>query len=296
MRALHIDTGREMRGGQWQALYLMEGLAARQIDCTLAAREGSPLAEAARGRGITVVPLGVVTIWREARRADIVHAHTGRAHTLAAVTGARNLVVSRRVAFPAGEGLASRWKYGRAGRFIAVSEYVRGLLLRAGVSPDKVRVVYDGVPLLPPARLARKVLAPATEDARKGSALAREAARAAGVEVRFSANLADDLREAGLFLYLSEQEGLGSGALLAMSAGVPVVASRVGGLPEAVEDGVTGLLVDNAPAAVAAAISRLMGDDAWRAELGRRARARVEERFTLERMVEGTRKVYEELL
>ena len=296
MRSLHIDTGREMRGGQWQALYLMEGLAARRIDCTLMARSGSPLAVAARERGIAVVRPGLARIWSEARRADIVHAHTGRAHTLAAVAGAGNLVVSRRVAFPVGDGLASRWKYGRAARLIAVSEHVRGLLSRAGVAPDKVRVVCDGVPLLSPARLTRKVLAPATDDARKGSALAREAARIAGVEVQFSANLPEDLREAGLFLYLSEQEGLGSGALLAMSAGVPVVASRVGGLPEAVEHGVTGLLVDNEAEAVAEAIRRMLGDDAWRAELGRRARARVEERFTLGRMVDETRKVYEELL
>ena len=43
MRILHLDSGREMRGGQWQALRLMEGLAAAGVDQTLLARAGSPL-------------------------------------------------------------------------------------------------------------------------------------------------------------------------------------------------------------------------------------------------------------
>ena len=45
-----------------------------------------------------------------------------------------------------------------------------------------------------------------------------------------------------MFVYITESEGLGSAVLLAMAAGTPVIASRVGGLPEAIEDGVNGLL------------------------------------------------------
>ena len=61
MRILHLDPGREMRGGQWQALRLIEGLAAEGVESTLLARAGSPLFEAAQARGWRVEPIG---LWR----------------------------------------------------------------------------------------------------------------------------------------------------------------------------------------------------------------------------------------
>ena len=51
MRILHLDAGREMRGGQWQVLRLIEGLAADHVESTLLAREGAPLYVAARKQG-----------------------------------------------------------------------------------------------------------------------------------------------------------------------------------------------------------------------------------------------------
>jgi len=81
-----------------------------------------------------------------------------------------------------------------------------------------------------------------------------------------------------------------------MSAGVPVIASRVGGLCEVIEDGVTGFLIQNDPAAIAGLIRRLMNDPALRAALGRKARERARERFSLQRMVDDTLKVYHEVL
>ena len=61
---------------------------------------------------------------------------------------------------------------------------------------------------------------------------------------QISQHLEADLRDAAMLVYLTASEGLGSGALLAMSAGVPVIASRVGGLPEIVRHRETGLLVE----------------------------------------------------
>ena len=285
-----------MRGGQWQALYLMRGLREAGHDCALLAPAGSPLSKHAATDGFDARRLGLPRLWRLGRRADIVHAHTGRAHALAALAGAPRLVVSRRVAFPVQRGWASRWKYSRAARFIAVSEHVRQALLEADIAGERISVVYDGVPLLEQARPSRRVIAPATDDPRKGSRLVREAAERAGVEVHFSSNLAAELREAGLFVYVTEQEGLGSGALLAMAAGVPVVASRVGGLEEVVEHGVTGLLADNDPETLASSIRTLLEDRATAAEFGRRARERIKQRFSLEEMVNGTLNVYREVL
>ncbi len=293
MRVLHVDTGREMRGGQFQALFLMEELTRRGSECVLAAPARSPLARRAAEAGIEVRPLGLSGLLRWGRGFDLVHVHTGRAHTLAALAMLEPLVVSRRVAFPVGRGPFSRWKYRRAARYIAISRHVKGVLEAAGVPAERIRVVYDGVPLLPPA-MGNRLVAVDSGDPRKGRALAEEAARLAGVPVQFSADLVRDLRGAACFLYLSDSEGLGSGALLAMSAGVPVVASRVGGLPEIVEDGVTGLLVENRPPEIAAAILRLMDDPELRARMGAEARRRVEQRFTIEKMVDGTVAAYQE--
>ena len=59
MRILHLDAGREMRGGQWQVLRLIEGLAAAGVESTLLAREDAPLFTAARKLGWRVQPLGI---------------------------------------------------------------------------------------------------------------------------------------------------------------------------------------------------------------------------------------------
>jgi starch synthase len=114
--------------------------------------------------------------------------------------------------------------------------------------------------------------------------------------VRFSKNLIEDLRSAAVFVYITELEGLGSAALLAMAAGAVVLASRVGGLPEIVEDGVTGSLTTNDARNVAEGIEQLLGDPVLLARISVAARARVEKEFTIERMVNGTIAVYERML
>jgi hypothetical protein len=300
MRILHVDTGQEMRGGQWQALRLMEGLRARGVECALLARAGSPLFEAARRAGCTVAPAGLARAALMARRCDLVHAHDARAHTLAALAGGAPLVVSRRVAFGGTGGALSRWKYGCAARFIAVSEFVKSTLVARGVPAGKIAVVYDGVPLLDaagPAGGPPRVLAPDTSgDPEKGLGLARQAAQLAGVELELSASLERDLPGAAVLVYITHSEGLGSGALLAMSAGVPVVASRVGGLPEIVRHRENGLLVENRAEAIAAAIRELLDDPPFSRRLALAGRHTVEERFTLEQMIRGVTEVYRQVL
>lgn len=296
MRILHVDTGREMRGGQWQVIELVRGLIARGDQCLLLAPRDSMLLGRAVATGLPARPLTAASLWRESRRHDVVHAHSGRAHTLAAVAASCRLVVSRRVAFPIGRDPASRWKYRRAARYIAVSEYVRGTLTAAAVLEDRVVVIYDGSPLLAESSRRGGAVAPATDDPRKGTALVRRAASLGGFDVRYTSQLRADLADAGLLVYLSDEEGLGSGVLLAMSAGVPVVASRVGGLIEIVEDEVTGLLVENQPAAVAAAVNRLRADPERARAMGLRGRERVRTEFTLEKMVARTADVYREVI
>ena len=292
MRILHLDAGKEMRGGQWQVLRLMEGLAAAGVESTLLARRDGPLFEAARQRGWCAEPWGLVRTMLLARRHDLIHAHDARSHTLGAIVSSERLVVSRRVAFPVG----SAGKYRRSRRYLAVSEFVKSVLVAGGVPEEKIAVVYDGVPLLEPAR-GSSVAAPANAgDPCKGAPLAVEAARLAGVELKLSTDLERDLRDAAVFVYITHSEGLGSGALLAMSAGVPVVASNVGGLPEIIRHGENGLLVENTPQAIAAAVRQLLDNPAFARRVGDAARRTVMERFTVDQMVRRTMEVYRQVL
>ena len=81
----------------------------------------------------------------------------------------------------------------------------------------------------------------------------------------------------------SRREGYGMACAEAMAHGRPVVASAVGGLLDLVEDGVTGLLVPpRDPAALRAALERLLGDAALRCRLGEAARERARERLSRE--------------
>jgi glycosyltransferase involved in cell wall biosynthesis len=95
----------------------------------------------------------------------------------------------------------------------------------------------------------------------------------------------------------SLDEALSNVVLESMAAGAPTVATRVGGTPEAVVDGVNGLLVPPADApAMAAAIERLLTDAELATRLGRAARQSIHERFTVERMVHATEQLYLDLL
>src|SRR5436853_5063775 len=102
MRILHLDAGGEMRGGQWQVLRLLEGLAAAGVESTLLARRDAPLFAAARKQGWRVEPLGLMRAVGLMRAHHVIHAHDARSHTLGACLRRLPLVVSRRVAFPAG--------------------------------------------------------------------------------------------------------------------------------------------------------------------------------------------------
>jgi glycosyltransferase involved in cell wall biosynthesis len=295
---LHIDSGVEMRGGQWQALYLMRGLAAAGHRMRLLAPAGSPLMEAALADAMDGRPIGIAALAGATAGIDLIHAHDARAHTLA-LLGGKPAVVSRRVAFPVRRGVGSRWKYGRAAHYIAVSRFVRQTLIDANIQSDRITVVYDGVPLdTPPPKSQRRsgVVALDSDDPGKGKKILEQAAALANVAVHFSTNLMRDLPRAAVFVYITELEGLGSAALLAMAAGAPVLASRVGGLPEIVEDGVTGLLTSNDPKAIAKGIQRLLADPALAARLSTCARARVEREFSIAKMVGETVHVYERML
>lgn len=100
-----------------------------------------------------------------------------------------------------------------------------------------------------------------------------------------------------IFVMSSITEGLGTSILDAMACAKPVVGTRAGGIPEAVTDEDTGLLVTpHDEAALAAAIIRLLKDPVLAARFGASGRQRAAEYFSVERMVSETQHVYQKAL
>jgi glycosyltransferase involved in cell wall biosynthesis len=356
MRVLHVDTALSWRGGQNQVLLTARGMAARGQEVRLACRNGGALAERARAEGLSTVgvgfrgdlwPPGLATLAGVLRsfRPDVVQLHDPHAVSagllaLRFAPGAA-AVATRRVDFPL-RGLLSRWKYASCGRVIAVSRAIADVLEGGGLPPDRIRVVYEGVPDRPPAqggeealralgipegspvignvaaltphkdhetliRAAALVLERVPEarfvilgEGELRSTLERQAAGLGlGDRCVFAGfrNDLDRLLPAFTLLCLSSRlEGLGTSLLDAMCFGVAIVATTAGGIPEAVEDGVTGTLVPPGDAAaLARALLDLLENEGRRRALAAAARHRFEERFSAGRMVDETLRVYHEV-
>jgi glycosyltransferase involved in cell wall biosynthesis len=106
----------------------------------------------------------------------------------------------------------------------------------------------------------------------------------------------DLLASFDVFAYPSLFEGLCLGVIEAQAAGVPVVATPVGGIPENVVDGETGLLVPpRDPEALARAILRVLDDPQLARAMAERARPRVLERYSRERMIDRTLALYDSM-
>lgn len=167
MRSLHIDTERTWRGGEQQLFYTLEELRERGLPATLLAQPSSLLLQRALAAGLDAHEfpirgeLDLAAARQLARllcgdRFDLIHAHTPHAHAIALVARwftpadrSPKLVVSRRVDFTIRRrgdflGLGAS-KYNRADAVVAVSKAVRDILVRDGVTPDRITVVYEGI-------------------------------------------------------------------------------------------------------------------------------------------------------
>jgi glycosyltransferase involved in cell wall biosynthesis len=110
-------------------------------------------------------------------------------------------------------------------------------------------------------------------------------------------NVVEKLAQAHIFTLISNWEGFPLTTIEAMRAGLPVVASNVGGVAEAVEDGVTGYLVERGDIeTLRTRLSGLINNVRLRQEMGKKGREKYESEFTFYDMFERTCQVYEEVL
>jgi glycosyltransferase involved in cell wall biosynthesis len=222
-----------------------------------------------------------------------------------------------------------------ASRLITVSEFDRRLALEARIAaPDRIVTVHNGMPDVPPAlradpaRTPPKIVMVARFEPQKDHATLIRAlgglrdlpweldligegpgmpamqalAGQLGVaeRIRFLGQRTDVHRlvaEAQLAALITNWEGLPLSILEAMRAGLPVVASDVGGIAETIRDGQTGYLVGRGKVdSVREQLGRLLGDPVLRRSFGAAGRALYERQFTLEHCVSRTLAVYEAVL
>lgn len=361
--SLHVNTARNWRGGERQTLLLLEGLRQRGHQTALVCPPGSPLARRSEDSGIAVHALSM----RSARdlmkfrqlvgqlNPQIVQYHTAHAHSsglLARVGMATNpkTVVQRRVGFSihrSGFPGLTHLKYGRSvDRFIVSSRQIGRVLQADGISNDRIEVVHDGVPPLPPATIdrdeIRRSIGLGTDTLLIGSVgsltrekghvhlidamaqlsnkeaqphlvlvgegdqekLLRDRARQHRLEDRIhlvgfqeQEQISSWFGAFDLYLQPSLEEGLCTSILDALSLELAVVASDVGGIPELIEDRVTGRLVPPADTQqLARVIDELLDDPTSAQKMASRGKPHARNHFSADAMVEGTIEVYRQVL
>ncbi len=230
------------------------------------------------------------------------------------------------------EKISAKW----ADRIICVSDYDRNLAIYHRVASEaKLRTIHNGIPLMKEINLGQsdmgnviriimvarfskpkdqaqllnaisrldcrdKCLVQLVGDGEELDTVKRQARLMNLTNVEFlgtRTDVAELLSQASISVLTSNWEGFPLTILEAMRAGLPVVASDVGGVHEAVVDGKTGYLIPRGDVqSLATFLKILINDPELRAEMGRNARKRFEDNFTFEKMLRKTIAIYDEVL
>lgn len=358
MIPLLVDLESEWRGGQNQFLLLLKGLYERGHAAELLASDGSVLGHRAAKAGICVhrISRGALRLPASGKirellgdgRIELVHANESHALTAAWLARAHRrvpLLFSRRVGFPLRQSKFARARYLASNRIIANSHWVADRAAESGAPKDKLRIVYEGVPVPPlPTAESKKIarerwgispgqiligcvgvlspdkgqewviralghlqnefpagrllLAGDGPDRERLEVVAREAGVLNNVIFAgFVKEMESVYQALDIFIFPALFEGLGTSLLSAMSYAIPSITYFGCALGEIVENGVSGLQVTPKDSGkIAEAVTTLLRDPLRTSQLAKAGRARIEEKFSADSMVEGTIGIYQDVL
>jgi glycosyltransferase involved in cell wall biosynthesis len=305
MRIAHINLAKGYRGGERQAELLIRSLASLDLEQLLIARASCPLAERLADAGIEIHHCsGLLSAFRATRGVDVVHSHEGRGVYAAwlrkEISGTPYIItrrVNKRASFVASVA-ADVARIVQAFDERITSRVIHSSSSGLPVDPEAARSIRDRFP-------GKWIIGNvgALDNAQKGQEYIIEVARRmkdAHPEFQFllvgggddevmlrglagdlqnisfegwSDRVGDYLAAFDLFILPSNKEGIGGILLDAMDRALPIIASRVGGLPEIVKDGENGILIEpRSPDQLQEAILRLYDDPDLRRAMGARGR------------------------
>jgi len=293
MKIIHVNFAGAFSGGERQTLNLIESLGQSGVEQELVCRPGKPLAEEARSKGISVIEirhpaLGVLN--RRWKQTDLINVHEGRGiHWGANVKRlwGPKLLVTRRVIFVPSQNWFTKNDYNAADHFVAVSSAVKTTLeeYRPGAEVTVIPSSFSGFPSTGgDASLIRNYFS--------GKFLIGHVAVLSSIKGHGTTlDAAFDL-----LVHPSQSEGLGSVLLEAQQHKTPVIASNVGGIPDIVKDGVTGLLIppDDA-SSLEKSIIELYEDSDLRNKIIENATAQLKN-FSPKNVTERYLKIYQQIL
>ncbi len=360
IKILHIDTERTWRGGQQQAIYLLEGLLKRSFSTMLVCQPKSALAEYCQQKRLPFLPIrmhGEADILAGNRIAnfarkngyEIIHLHSSHSISIGLWVKLFNssvkLIAVRRVDFPISKNLFSQFKYRTRwlSKIVCISQGIMKILLDQGIPKSKLVVIHSGINLEKFASIQRsddfrkqwhipiKNILIGTVAAMVGHkdypnllnaakiVLSRHAdvtfcaigsgpdqreiqQQAADLELGnqfiffdFQKDIRNFLKNFDIFVLASSLEGLGTSILDAQAVGLPIVATETGGIPDAVQNGVNGLLVPPKSAeALAGALESLIKNPELREKFGKNGLQSVK-KFAIEHTVQKNIELYHQL-
>lgn len=349
MRVLHINTEKGWRGGESQTLLTMQGLSDHGVSVELFSTAGTELTELALTQGFTVHwASGLISlfVWLllNARRFDILHAHTARGATALAAyrcVGSVLTVFTRRTDYGSRfKDWLRRLKWRRLDQIVAISQAAAAEPIRLGFRPviirsaipvaaanqSRIDLLHAQHNLIGKTLIGTAAVFTADKDPMTSIRVAAEVCKVRSDVVFLHWGAGGELEpiaknyaaEVGLqdkylflgftphpeelyatlaaFLLTSRAEALGTCVLDAMTQGIPVVATNVGGLRETLADQRGLLAPPNDSRALAEHLIELLTQPEAAAEMARRARQYVYAKHNVSAMIDSYIKLYQGLL
>lgn len=361
MKVLHLSSERTWRGGEQQIAYLIEELEKLNHNNFVICKKGSAFEKYCLNFGIEYLAVPFAGEWDlftayEIKNfcsyfnIDIIHAHSSHSHAMsvyANILGAKTpVILSRRVDFPVGRTIFSRFKYnhGSIKKIICVSDCIKSIMVNSVYRPSRCLTIHDGIDLtkfsgternpgireqlgigknqkivgnisaIAPHKdyytfidTAEKVFSRRNDivflivgdgpDFHKIQNYAKNKNLSGKIIFTgFRNDVIQIMPELDVFLMTSKTEGLGTTLLDAASCNIPIVATRAGGIPEIIEDGISGLLADVGDSdRLAENVLKIIDDRDLKESIIKGAQIKVKS-FSKETMARSTLSVYESII